>query len=93
MSKTGTTPRLIPSIVKDRVANYLSTTANGSDVNLVSILWKHRSASQDHITLEVYSVPDLRRIPFEEAIKASFKPTKVGECFGPSWVGFLFSCL
>ncbi|RUP17557.1 galactose mutarotase-like domain-containing protein, partial [Jimgerdemannia flammicorona] len=85
MSNAAKTPRLIPSIVKDRVGNYLSEGANGSDVNLRSILWKHRTSSPDHVKLSVFSVPDLRRISFEEAVKGAFTPTKVGESFGPSW--------
>ena len=34
----------------------------------------------------VYSVPDLKRIPFIEAIQQEFRPTRLGEWFGPSWV-------
>jgi hypothetical protein len=34
----------------------------------------------------VYSVPDLKRISFKEAIQQEFRPTRLGEWFGPSWV-------
>jgi hypothetical protein len=34
----------------------------------------------------VFSVPDLKRISFEEAIQQEFRPTRLGEWFGPSWV-------
>ncbi|KAJ3097372.1 Glycoside hydrolase, 38 vacuolar alpha mannosidase [Phlyctochytrium planicorne] len=53
-----------------------------SDVNLRSALKKQ--ATTDGIQLSVYSVPDLKRIPFKEAIKNKFKPAKVGDVFGPS---------
>ena len=42
-------------------------------------------ASDDYVKLSVYSVPDLARPPFKEAVSHSFKPTKKGQSFGPSW--------
>lgn len=30
-------------------------------------------------------MPDLQRIPFEKAIQQEFRPTRLGEWFGPSW--------
>lgn len=41
---------------------------------------------EEYISLLVYSVPDLKRIPFKEAIQQEFRPTRLGEWFGPSWV-------
>lgn len=40
---------------------------------------------EDHVKLFVYSVPDLERPSFEQAVKHEFKPTKRGSWFGPSW--------
>ncbi|KAJ3105673.1 Glycoside hydrolase, 38 vacuolar alpha mannosidase [Phlyctochytrium bullatum] len=54
-----------------------------SDVNLRAALTK--ASTTDGIRLSVYSVPDLKRIPFKEAIKNEFKPCNVGDSFGPSW--------
>ncbi|KAJ3051806.1 Glycoside hydrolase, 38 vacuolar alpha mannosidase [Rhizophlyctis rosea] len=54
------------------------------DVNLTATLWKHRPESK-FVTLQVYSVPDLKRIPFDDAIKGKFVDTHVGESFGPTW--------
>ena len=38
-----------------------------------------------HVSLSVWSAPDLTRPTFKEATSHSFKPTKRGEQFGPSW--------
>lgn len=38
-----------------------------------------------HVKLEVYSPPNLSRPTFKEATSNKFRPTKVGESFGPSW--------
>ncbi|TPX75684.1 hypothetical protein CcCBS67573_g03052 [Chytriomyces confervae] len=53
------------------------------NVNMRTVLWKHRMESP--VSLSVFSVPDLRRIPFDEAMRGKFVPTKLGEEFGPSW--------
>lgn len=55
------------------------------EVNLTGALNRAEDGSSEAVRLEVYSVPDLKRIPFSEAIKAEYKPTKVGESFGPAW--------
>ncbi|KAJ1554195.1 hypothetical protein HK405_005750, partial [Cladochytrium tenue] len=36
------------------------------------------------VELEAYAVPDLRRIPFDEAITAPYKPAHIGMRLGPS---------
>ncbi len=56
------------------------------DINLQSMLYHARFDSAPNIQVSVYSVPDLARPPFREAIKGIFRPAKVGESFGPSWV-------
>ncbi|KAI9490397.1 galactose mutarotase-like domain-containing protein [Zychaea mexicana] len=79
------TPKLIRSITVDRCSNFTSGGANGNDINLLSQLYKARTNSEEFISLLVYSVPDLRRIPFDEAVQQEFRPTRLGEWFGPSW--------
>ncbi|KAI9312271.1 galactose mutarotase-like domain-containing protein [Dichotomocladium elegans] len=79
------TPKLIRSITIDRCSNFTSGGANGNDINLLSQLYKARTNSEEFISLLVYSVPDLRRIPFDEAVQQEFRPTRLGEWFGPSW--------
>ena len=57
------------------------------EVMLASALEEQRCPfDSEHVRLLVYSVPDGKRIPFSEAVKGKFRPTKVGETFGPSWV-------
>ena len=54
--------------------------------NLRSKLDEGRASGDDHVKLEVYSVPNLERPTFKDATKnGTFKPTKKGESFGPSW--------
>ena len=43
-----------------------------------------------HVRLEVYSVPNLERPLFQDAIKGRFVPTAKGELFGPSWATHWF---
>ena len=38
-----------------------------------------------NVRLFVYSVPDLQRPKFVEALEGEFRSVKVGEVFGPSW--------
>ncbi|KAJ3042014.1 hypothetical protein HDV00_008306 [Rhizophlyctis rosea] len=54
------------------------------DVNLSAALWKHSPDSQ-YVKLKVYSVPDLKRISFDDAMKGKYTDTHVGEEFGPTW--------
>ncbi|KAL7753249.1 Glycoside hydrolase, 38 vacuolar alpha mannosidase [Sorochytrium milnesiophthora] len=56
-----------------------------ADKNLYSQLFKAKTASSDHVSMQVYSVPDGKRIPFDEAAKGEYKPCKLGDSFGPSW--------
>ena len=44
-----------------------------------------RASGEKHVKLSVYSVPHLARPSFKEATSKTFKPTKIGESFGPSW--------
>ncbi|CAG8784830.1 4952_t:CDS:2 [Dentiscutata erythropus] len=77
-------PRVTRNITVERCEKFLSRDFF-SDVNLYSQLYKKRTGSEEHIKLSVYNVPDLKRITFEEAVKAKYKPAKCGDTFGPSW--------
>ncbi|KAI9105902.1 glycosyl hydrolases family 38 N-terminal domain-containing protein [Phlyctochytrium arcticum] len=70
-------------ITTQRIEKFL---ADGQfrDVNIHAVLTA-KEADQDAVQLEVYSVEGLERIPFDQAIKGTFKPTKIGEMFGPTW--------
>lgn len=56
------------------------------DINLQSMLYDAVLDGSPHIELFVNSIPDLQRPLFPDAIKGAFRPAKVGEIFGPSWV-------
>ena len=54
--------------------------------SLLAKLYEGRASGDEHVRLEVYSVPDLERPNFKEATRnGNFKPTRKGESFGPSW--------
>lgn len=52
---------------------------------MCSKLAEATASGTDHIKLSVYSPPNLSRPLFKDATSHGFKPTKVGESFGPSW--------
>ncbi|KAG0012639.1 Glycoside hydrolase, 38 vacuolar alpha mannosidase [Entomortierella chlamydospora] len=82
MATLSAQPRFLRSITLDRASKFTSTEFF-SDVNLSPHLYEKRLT--DTIELAVYSVPDLKRIPFEEAVKQHFEPTTTGTFYGPSW--------
>ncbi|KAF9113409.1 Glycoside hydrolase, 38 vacuolar alpha mannosidase [Mortierella sp. AM989] len=82
MATLSAQPRFLRSITLDRAAKFTSSEYY-SDINLYSNLYAKRSS--EAVELSAHSVPDLKRIPFEEAVKQSFEPTTVGTSYGPSW--------
>ena len=44
-----------------------------------------RASGEECCSLSVYSPPNLSRPTFKAATSHKFKPTKIGESFGPSW--------
>lgn len=58
--------------------------------NLRAKMYEGRASGGDSVKLLVYSPPDLSRPVFKEAIKNEFKPTRVGESFGPGWATHWF---
>src|SRR5437773_8804367 len=85
-------PRLIREITIERLDKFTSKDFF-PDVNLYSQLYAksvNPESREGCIELAVYSVPDLKRITFEEAKNAKYKPTKCGESFGPSWVKYFY---
>lgn len=49
------------------------------------MLTADREDSTDAVSMTVYSVPDLKRITFNEAMRGKYRKTQKGESFGPSW--------
>ncbi|KAI9813104.1 MAG: Glycoside hydrolase, 38 vacuolar alpha mannosidase [Pycnora praestabilis] len=84
--KIATAPvgQQIHSIYKDRLGQFTSGGQYESK-NLLSKLYEGHASGDDHVKLSVYSPPDLARPSFKEATSNNFKPTEVGESFGPSW--------
>ncbi|KAK9380856.1 glycosyl hydrolases family 38 N-terminal domain-containing protein [Kockiozyma suomiensis] len=74
----------VRDIYKGRIEQFLSTGPY-RDLNLPSVLDEARTSDEEYVRLEVYSVPDLARPHFDEAIKGKFRPARKGEAFGPSW--------
>ena len=66
----------------ERIENYIGE-GQFADVNLQSFL--KTKVSKDTIKLSKYSVPDLARISFKEAMKGNFEPASVGVRYGPTW--------
>ncbi|CAG8440737.1 13596_t:CDS:2 [Ambispora gerdemannii] len=75
-------PRLVRGITVERLDKFTSKDFF-ADVNLYSALYKKRTDDFEYVKLRVYSVPNLKRIPFDEAIKQKFRPTSVGNS---NWV-------
>ncbi|KAK9456114.1 glycosyl hydrolases family 38 N-terminal domain-containing protein [Dipodascopsis uninucleata] len=74
----------VRDIYKQRIDQFLSTGPY-KNFNLPAVLDDARVFEPDYVRLEVYSVPDLQRPPFSEAIKGQFRTAHKGEAFGPSW--------
>ncbi|KAI9728838.1 MAG: Glycoside hydrolase, 38 vacuolar alpha mannosidase [Cirrosporium novae-zelandiae] len=74
----------IQRIYEDRLRQF---TGGGqyAGQNLLSKMYEGRASGGDSVKLSVYSPPDLTRPTFKDATSHSFKATKVGESFGPSW--------
>ncbi|KAI8142671.1 glycosyl hydrolases family 38 N-terminal domain-containing protein [Fennellomyces sp. T-0311] len=80
------TPRVPSNIAEARVANFMSSNGIFRSMGIYRGLWTLRHSGTPHITLSVYSVPDLKRISFKDAVSQTFQ--KVGQherSYGPSW--------
>lgn len=64
-----------------------SSIASQAPINCYdnSMMDEARISGEPHVKLSVYNVPDLSRPTFREATSKGFRPTRVGESFGPSW--------
>jgi len=80
----GPVGKQIHSIYQSRLRQF---TDGGQyrDQGLLAKITEGRASGADWVKLSVYSPPNLTRPTFKDATSHSFKPTKVGESFGPSW--------
>ncbi|KAI9489855.1 glycosyl hydrolases family 38 N-terminal domain-containing protein [Zychaea mexicana] len=85
------TPRVPSDIARSRVANFLSAGSNFYTMGIHRGLWVHRHSGAPHVELSVYSVPDLKRVPFKDAVSQTFKKVDQHERnYGPSWATHWF---
>ncbi|KAH7061684.1 glycosyl hydrolases family 38 N-terminal domain-containing protein [Paraphoma chrysanthemicola] len=80
----GPVGKQIHHIYQDRLRQF---TDGGQyrEQGIIGKLHEARASGSDWVKLSVYSPPDLSRPLFKDATSHEFKPTKVGESFGPSW--------
>ncbi|CAO3608492.1 unnamed protein product [Mucor fragilis] len=79
-------PRVPRNITHSRINNFLADGGQFHGMGIHRGLWKMRKSGPPHVALKVYSVPDLKRIPFKDAVSHEFKDFKLGQRnFGPSW--------
>ncbi|KAK2865183.1 hypothetical protein FQN49_003829 [Arthroderma sp. PD_2] len=74
----------ITSIYKDRLRQF-TATGQYQKHNLLDKFYYGSNDDEEHVKLWVYSVPDLARPSFKDAVNNEFKPTSRGNSFGPSW--------
>lgn len=75
----------IHNIYTDRLRQFIGPGTYGGSWNLTSKIIEASDSDEDHVKLSVYSVPNLDRPPFDEAVSHEFEPTHIGASFGPSW--------
>ncbi|KAI8885832.1 glycoside hydrolase family 38 protein [Backusella circina FSU 941] len=74
-------PRVPKNITHSRINNFLADSGQFYGMGIQRNLWENRHSGSPHVTLQVYSVPDLK-----DAVAQEFKDFKMGDHnFGPSW--------
>ena len=92
----ATTPSSYPQLMKKPVGQQIQGiytdrlqqfTSGGQyeHENLRAKFYHAVCDDEDHVKLSVYSPPGQSRPTFKDATSHTFKPTKRGESFGPSW--------
>ncbi|KAJ2115674.1 Glycoside hydrolase, 38 vacuolar alpha mannosidase [Coemansia sp. RSA 922] len=77
------------SITRSRINNFINDN-QWRDVNLKSVIEYLRVSGEPHVSLQVWSAPGQDRPTFEHAVKQQYRPTRIGEVFGPSWTTHWF---
>ncbi|KAI7906375.1 galactose mutarotase-like domain-containing protein [Cokeromyces recurvatus] len=80
-------PRVPKNITQSRVNNFLASGGQFYGMGIQTKFWLARQGGPPYVNLKVYSVPDLKRIPFKEAVTQKFQDFNIGvdHSFGPSW--------
>lgn len=79
----------IESIYTDRLRQFTSG-GQYERQNLLDKLYHAKCGDSDHVKLSVWSAPGQDRPTFKHATSQSFKHTKIGASFGPSWTTHWF---
>ncbi|KAG2207470.1 hypothetical protein INT47_004218 [Mucor saturninus] len=79
-------PRVPKNITHSRINNFLADGGQFHGMGIHRNLWIKRQSGSPHVNLKVYSVPDLKRLTYKEAVAQKFEDFKLGQKkFGPSW--------
>ncbi|EHA50373.1 alpha-mannosidase [Pyricularia oryzae 70-15] len=76
----------INHLYQKRLPNF-SGPGQWEKFNLLAMLYDQKVSEPPHLSMSVWSAPGLTRPTFAEATSPSneFRPTQIGESFGPSW--------
>ncbi|EPQ65113.1 Bgt-1283 [Blumeria graminis f. sp. tritici] len=74
----------VPDIYKNRIERFYENGQYG-EVNLRAMMYEGVVSGYPHVKISVWDAPGLSRPNFKEATSHNFRPTSVGESFGPSW--------
>ncbi|EKG22051.1 Glycoside hydrolase family 38 core [Macrophomina phaseolina MS6] len=80
----GPVGKQIHKIYLDRLRQFTSGGQYESK-GLLPKITEGRASGGDNVKLYVYSPPNLTRPTFKEATRHDFRPSAIGEWFGPSW--------
>ncbi|KAI0176289.1 glycoside hydrolase family 38 protein [Hypoxylon sp. FL1284] len=79
----------ITHIYKERITQFYST-GQWEKQNLLAMMYEGVASGPPHVQLSTWAAPGLSRPTFEEAMAGTYKPTSVGQSFGPSWATHWF---
>ncbi|KAI2629734.1 glycoside hydrolase family 38 protein [Hypoxylon sp. NC1633] len=74
----------ITHIYKERITQFYSR-GQWEKRNLLAMMFEGVASGSPHVQLWTWPAPGLSRPTFEEAMAGEYKPTAVGQSFGPSW--------
>lgn len=81
---TGPVGKRISKIYKERITQFYST-GQWENQNLLAMMFEGKASGEPHVQLSTWAAPGLTRPTFDEAVKGTYRPTSVGQSFGPSW--------
>ncbi|KAI0383823.1 glycoside hydrolase family 38 protein [Hypomontagnella monticulosa] len=74
----------ITHIYKERITQFYSK-GQWEKQNLLAMMFEGVASGPPYVRLWTWAAPNLSRPTFEEAMAGEYKPTVVGQSFGPSW--------